>query len=106
MERFAHDYNAVSGKKDKRGGVIRGCYTLICPATPPPSRPELSLTLSMNRKERVAENVVADGCSKDSAVHDGGSKVHPAKNARVSDLIQRCRNWESSVSLRALGQKL
>jgi len=45
------------------------------------------LTLTL-RKERVAENVVADGRSQCSAVNDGGSKVHPPTVALFTTLTR------------------
>ena len=51
---------------------------------------ELTHTLSMNRKERMAENMIADIRSKRSPVDDGSSKMDPAEHAGISDFIESC----------------
>lgn len=49
---------------------------------------ELTITLSMNRKERMPENIVADIRSQRSTVDDGGPKMNSAEHASVSYFIE------------------
>jgi hypothetical protein len=50
---------------------------------------QLTHTLPMKRKERMAENVVADVRSKRSTIDDGGPKVNSPEHASVSHFIER-----------------
>ena len=57
---------------------------------------ELTHTLPMKRKERMAENIVADIRSKRSTIDDGGSKVDSAEHASISYFVESAEKLEKN----------
>lgn len=46
------------------------------------------LVAAVNRKKRVADDIAANGKSQRLAILTGSSKVNPAKNSRIFDLLE------------------